>query len=67
MLSSWNQNSCADFADHLLCCCLQTMHAEEFRFFYMFVFFICREQGKRNVLVSSPSSPLQLPVCCVPT
>jgi hypothetical protein len=27
------------------------MHPEEFRFFYQFVFFICREQGKRNVQV----------------
>lgn len=30
---------------------LQTMHQEEFRCFYQFVFFLCREQGKRNVQV----------------
>jgi hypothetical protein len=29
------------------------MHQEEFRCFYQFVFFICREQGKRNVQVGA--------------
>jgi hypothetical protein len=28
------------------------MHPEEFRRFYQFVFFLCREQGKRNLQVS---------------
>jgi len=27
------------------------MHQEEFRRFYQFVFFVCRERGKRNVQV----------------
>lgn len=33
--------------------CSQTMHPDEFRCFYQFVFFMCREQGKRNVQVRS--------------